>query len=122
MKIKEEHEQDYAILRETNTKDFYSAGVIDYLERWADMMEQEIENGSTVGEAAEQTRHIADTQGITGFMYGCAVQILCQYWEHGEQLDEWRNKEYECLGQNDPTSNTADIADNDEDMSPRLGM
>lgn len=122
MKIKEEHEQDYAILRETNTKDFYSAGVIDYLERWADMMEQEIETGSTVGEAAEQTRHIADTQGITGFMYGCAVQVLCQYWEHGEQLDEWRNKEYECLGQNNPTSNTADIADNDEDMSPRLGM
>lgn len=122
MKIKEGHEQEYAAFREINTKDDYSAGVIHYLERWAGMMEREVENGATVAEAAEHTRHTADTEGITGYMYGCAVQVLCQHWEHGEQLDAWRTEQYERLGQNDPIPDTPDTTDEDEGMSPQLGM
>lgn len=122
MKIKDGLEQDYGILRENNTKDFYSAGVIDYLERWANMMEQEINNGATVAEAAVNTRFTADTQGISGFMYGCAVQVLCQFWEHGEQLDEWRSTEYERLGQQNSSPDTLDAADEDEEVSPKLEM
>jgi len=32
--------------------------------------------------------------GITGFMYGCAVNLLSQCWKHGEELRKWHNKEY----------------------------
>ena len=34
-----------------------------------------------------------DQEGITGFMYGCAVGILSQVWVHGEQLRRWQNKD-----------------------------
>ena len=40
----------------------------------------------------------ADTEGITGFMYGCAVNILSQCWEYGEVLRKWHNKEYDYEG------------------------
>ena len=37
----------------------------------------------------------ADEEGITGFMYGCAVSILSQCWEYGEYL---RNGGYDYDG------------------------
>lgn len=74
--------------------DSYGSGVVRYAERWANMMEQEIENGKSLVEIADATSHKADTEGITGFMYGCAVSILSQVWEHGEELRKWHNKEY----------------------------
>ena len=98
MKIKEGMELDYASFRENNTKDGYSAGIIRYAERWCGMMELEMENGATVAEAAERTNHTADTEGITGYMYGCAVQSLCQFWEHGEELRQWHNQQYGYSG------------------------
>lgn len=31
------------------------------------------------------------TEGITGFMYGCAVSALAHFWAHGEALRRWHN-------------------------------
>ena len=98
MKIKEGMEQEYASYRENNARDGYFAGITRYAERWCGMMEQEMENGASVAEAAERTNHTADTEGITGFMYGCAVQSLCQFWEHGEELRQWHNQQYGYSG------------------------
>ena len=53
-----------AAYQEFSTKvcgDFYSAGILRYAERWAAMMEDKIEAGATVAEAAEATHHLADT-------------------------------------------------------------
>lgn len=63
------------------------------------MMEAVIdESGDSVQKAivdnAERLSHDADVEGITGFMYGCAVNILAQCWEYGEELRKWHNKEY----------------------------
>lgn len=55
-------------------------------------MEQEIKDGASVAEAAERTNHSADTDGITGYMYGQAVRLLSNYWEHGEELRQWHNQ------------------------------
>lgn len=74
-----------------NNTDPYGKGVMDFSERWADLMEQALAEGSTVADVAEVTSHTADTEGITGFMYGCAVQILSHVWEHGEELRRWHN-------------------------------
>lgn len=51
-----------------NNQDAYGSGVIRFTERWANMMEQEIEKGSKLRDIAERTSHEADTDGITGFM------------------------------------------------------
>lgn len=67
-------------------QDGYGAGVMRYTERWARMMEAEIAAGKTLRECADPTSRTADTEGITGFMHGCAVSILSQVWAHGDGL------------------------------------
>lgn len=47
---------------------------------------------------ADRLSREADTEGITGFMYGCAVSILSQCWEYGEYLRKWHNKKYDYDG------------------------
>lgn len=71
--------------------DGYGGAVVSYAERWARLMQGEIANGRAVGDVAKQTSHDADLEGITGFMYGCAVSILSKCWKHGEDLRRWHN-------------------------------
>ena len=91
----------------TINNDPYGSGVVRYAERWANMMEQEMESGKSLIEIANATSHKADTEGITGYMYGCAVSILSKVWEYGEELRKWHNKEYGYEG--DGTVNPAII-------------
>lgn len=98
MKIKAGKEKEFEQFVEINSKDFYSLGVVNFAKRWAELMEKEIENGTKVADIAEKTSHIADTEGITGFMYGCAVNTLSHLWEYGEELRKWHNKEYNYDG------------------------
>lgn len=78
-------------LARANNQDVYGKGVLDYAERWADLMEAQMEAGHKLEDIAHRTSHEADTDGITGFMQGCAVSTLAQAWEHGEQLRRWHN-------------------------------
>jgi hypothetical protein len=74
-----------------NNQDGYGSGVIRYAERWAGRMEEKMAEGKPLAEIAKSASNEADTEGITGFMYGCAVSILAQVWEHGEELRRWHN-------------------------------
>ena len=74
-----------------NNQDCYGGGVINYAERWANFMEEGMKNGSTLETIAKDTSHQADTDGITGFMYGAAVAVLASCWEYGEELRTWHN-------------------------------
>jgi len=74
-----------------NNTDFYGAGIYRYAEAWADLMEARLENGEALEDIAKETSHKADTEGITGFMYGAAVSILSQVGEYGEELRRWHN-------------------------------
>lgn len=69
----------------------YGKAIIDYAERWANLMEKEMYNGVPLEDIAEKTSHDADAEGITGFMYGASVLVLASCWEHGEQLRRWHN-------------------------------
>ena len=69
----------------------YGHRIITYAEEWADFMEREMARGHTVADCAAATSREADTDGITGFMYGAAVSVLSQVWEHGEALRVWHN-------------------------------
>lgn len=79
--------------REANT-DPYGKAALDYAEGWAKLMQVEIDKGNKLVDIAEKTSHELGFMGITGFMYGCAVNLLSQCWKHGEELRKWHNKEY----------------------------
>lgn len=75
---------------EANT-DPYGARVISYARDWAELMEGAIDKGKVLQDVAKETSHDADYDGITGFMYGAAVRVLFECWEHGEDLRRWHN-------------------------------
>lgn len=74
-----------------NKDDFYGAGVVNYAERWANLMENYMVVGMTVKDVAEVASHDADVDGITGFMHSMAAKILVYTWAHGEELRQWFN-------------------------------
>lgn len=74
-------------------QDSHGSGVIRYAARWANLMETEMAKGKRLKDVADKMSHNADVEGITGFMYGCAVSILAEVWKHGEELRRWHNKE-----------------------------
>lgn len=69
----------------------YGWAVITYAERWANLIEAAMAKGETLEECADRTSHEANTEGITGYQYGCAVSVLALCWEHGEELRKWHN-------------------------------
>lgn len=77
-----------------NNQDGYGGGAIAYAERWARLMQVEINAGKKLEDVADSTSHEADTDGITGFMYGAAVHTLATNWKHGDQLRKWHNKKH----------------------------
>ncbi len=73
-------------------KDDYGRACYKFASEWAILMETAIEAGQTVEECKDKTGHDADgVEGITGFMYGCAVNMLAQWWIHGEKLRRKHN-------------------------------
>lgn len=108
MKLKAGLENDYAELRANNTKDFYSAGIINYAERWCNMMEERIEKGESVAQAAEETQYAADTDLISGCMFGYSLNVLCQFWEHGAELREWYDSKYDIVEETNTQTNESE--------------
>ena len=88
--LKQGSEEEWRKSVEANS-DPYGACAIRYAARWANLMEAAISTGARLEAIAEATSHAADKEGITGFMYGCAVSVLSQVWVHGEQLRRWHN-------------------------------
>ena len=75
----------------TVNSDGYGGAVVTYSERWARLMQVEMANGKNLEDVADATSQEANLEGITGFMYGCAVSTLSACWKHGEQLRRWHN-------------------------------
>lgn len=88
MTLRDEEGWKKAVVANT---DGYDDGVMSFAERWARLMEGRMANGDTLEACADEASSLADNEGITGFMYGCAVSILSQAWIHGEQLRRWHN-------------------------------
>ena len=102
MKILEGMEQEYRDWYNKNL-DPYGHGCFTFAERWAEMLEKKIDENpdnipNILVENADRLSHEADTEGITGFMYGAAVSILSKCWKYGEELRKWHNKEYNYNG------------------------
>lgn len=93
---------------EVNSDPYGKAGV-DFARRWAEMMEEKINNGEQLKDIARQASHEADTEGITGFMYGCAVSVLSQVWIHGEELRRWHNKDTQIGDEGDKANESGGV-------------
>ena len=50
-----------------------------------------MQNGEKVADMANDTSREADTDGITGLMYGCSVSALSRFWDAGEAFGLWHN-------------------------------
>lgn len=96
MQIVEGKEQEYKEYVETNSKDGYSKGVVDYTEAWAGVMETKLEAGEQLEDIWETSQKEIDDnlRGITGFMFGCVMQALAHFWPHGKQLAHLHNAQY----------------------------
>lgn len=97
MKIKSEKEKEFQECVKPTGSAFaqaMQAASVEYAQRWADLMEQKIAAGQKVADVAEETSNEADTENITGAMYGCAFSLLSYFWEYGEELRLWHNKRY----------------------------
>lgn len=79
-------------------QDPYGKCAVDYARDWGRLMQYYMSNGESIQQCAERASHEIGWYGITGFMYGAAVQMLSQCWKHGEELRKWHNKEYNHEG------------------------
>lgn len=116
MKIKSGLEADYAEYKRINADGGYSARVVSYGEDWAKLMEARIPAGATepqivriIVDHAQADSHTADTDGITGFMYGAAVAGLAKFWEYGEPLRRWHNKEIQIGDEGDRANESGGV-------------
>ena len=110
-----------------NKNDGYGAAALSFANRFARFLETKINEGLAVGktvrqvleESGNEMSHVADVEGITGFMYGCAVGCLVRCWKYGEDLRKWHNKEYgvneDAKGVVNPAILTIDTGDSDDD-------
>lgn len=79
---------DWVLAQKENA---YGLRVFSYAKDWAELMEARMVLGEKIVDIAKETSREADTDGITGFMYGVSVSILAECWKHGEGLRQWHN-------------------------------
>lgn len=99
------NEDEWKGFVESNS-DPYGSACVRYAETWALLMKAKMIDDMVkdadvldwMQENASDLSHEADTEGITGFMYGAAVQMLSKCWKYGEDLRKWHNKEYDHEG------------------------
>jgi hypothetical protein len=92
-----------------NNTDGYGGRVVRYAEEWARLMQTRLANGETIAQCADELSHLADDDGITGFMYGCAVGTLAKVWKHGEALRRWHNKETQIGTEGDKANESGGV-------------
>lgn len=89
--------------------DPYGSACVRYAKAWAEQMEMLMGDGATVEQCAKKASHDADTEGITGFMYGCAVSMLAKCWKHGEALRRWHNRDTQIGTEGDRANETGGV-------------
>lgn len=118
MTVKADLAQEYAEYVAMNSKDGYSKGVVDFTERWAALMEIGISQLNDRSDPAlfmyfqKNARGLsseADTQGITGFMHGCAASALAHFWIYGEPLRRWYNLDTQIGSEGEKANETGGV-------------
>ena len=87
----EDHWQQCVQNNSDQSEGGYGFAILRYLSKWAQLMEHALAEGKELKDIWESTSREADTEGITGFMYNMAVQILVGCWINGEDLRKLHN-------------------------------
>ena len=74
--------------------DTYGKKIMDFAEKWAELMQDNLKGKAAISDVAEKTAREADTAGITGLMYARAIRVLADSWEYGDELKAWHNKKH----------------------------
>ena len=86
----------------------YIRAIVEYMERWVNLMEKELAlpanagdgNGNeTIKRIYLPSSHEADIDGITGFMFSLAVDMLAKHWIYGEALRVAHNAHFGYFGE-----------------------
>lgn len=125
MKFKEGKEAVYNDWLAKQGTDPYGIRIMTFAVDWANVMEREMAKGKTIPQCAQAAEREADTDGITGFMYGASVSVLAECWEHGDTLRRWHNKDIQLGTEGDranengtvlnPALLTVSVSDSDSD-------
>lgn len=94
---------------ESNSDDAYGMAILTFAERWATLMEARMAVGKTIPECAKEASSEANTEGITGFMYGAAVSTLADCWEHGDELRRWHNRDIQIGSEGDAANESGGV-------------
>lgn len=76
---------------EKQSKVLFGYGLITFSERWARLMQQELDNGSKLEDIAQTTSIESDLEGLSGQAYDIVVTVLSACWKHGERFRQWHN-------------------------------
>jgi hypothetical protein len=79
---------------EANSKN--GLDMIRYAKYWAKSMQYIMakHEGVKIAQIADETSRIPNINIVSGFQFGCAMNILFQVWKYGEELREWHYKKY----------------------------
>lgn len=104
--VKPEIKDEYLAAFARNS-DPYSRRCFTFAEGWAERMEAIMAESPgrdpavVIQTYAKSCAREENTDGITGFMYGMAVQILADTWVHGPALLAWHNDALQINGEGD---------------------
>lgn len=93
----------------------YGKAIIEYAEMWAKLMQKRMGDPDWVvsvnnfATMVDETSFEADIEGITGFMYSCAVGYLVECWFAGELLRQWHNKKNQIGTEGDEANDSGGL-------------
>lgn len=90
----EEAKKNWDTIVEKNSHDSYGRGICEYATVWIKFMQHLMKRGCKLENIADNTSSVADMYGMSGFSYGCAVNMIVECWKHGEELRIWHNKRW----------------------------
>lgn len=87
MRIKKGMGEEYGRFCEVNSHDGFSYFVIKFMHKWADLMEELVEQeGKSVDECIEYCSDKAGGGELSGTIWGCARSAIARFWEYGDEF------------------------------------
>lgn len=87
MKVIEGKEKEYEQYVKNNSKDAYSKAVVTWGENFAKLLDGGRSDFDVM-------THESDTEGGTGFMYGCMIEAIAHFHPRGEEVRQWHNTQW----------------------------
>ena len=96
MRIKRGMGEEYGRFCEVNSHDGLSYSVIQFMHKWADLMEASVEQeGKSVDECIDYCSDRAGDGKLPGTIWGYARSAIARFWEYGDEFQHHYDAERE---------------------------